>query len=132
MGLERILEVVREFGLVTVPGTTAHAFVAHVPTTRSAAIETASAMRAAAIPTDLSLLAHRGIGDQLKYAGRKGIPLGVILGRDEFDAGEALVRDLATSEQRRVPLAEVVDAILEMLGRDDGAVDVAAVAAFAE
>lgn len=132
LGLERIIEVVREFELVTVPTTTALTFVAHVPATRSAAIEAATALRAATIPTDLSLLGHRGIGDQLKYASRKGIPLGVIFGKDESDAGEALVRDLATSEQRRVPLDGVVDAVRDMLGRDDGRVDVAAVAAFAE
>ena len=132
LGLERILEVVREFDLLTVPTTTAHAFVAHVPVARSAAIGVATTLRKAGVPTDLSLLGHRGIGDQLKYAARKGIPLGIILGSDEVAAGQAFVRDLATGEQSRVPLDDLPGAVRDVLGRSGTTDDAAVVAAFVE
>ena len=132
LGLERILEVVREFHLLSVPRTTAEAFVAFTPETRAAAIGAATGLRSAGLPADLSLLGHRAIGEQLKYAARKGIPVGVILGSEEVAAGEVTVRDLASGDQRRTPLADLPGAVRDVLGRSEATDDVAAIAASME
>jgi histidyl-tRNA synthetase len=47
------------------------------------------------------------LGDQLRYANRKGHRFAVIAGEDEFAAGRATVRDLSTGEQRAVPIAQL-------------------------
>jgi histidyl-tRNA synthetase len=65
---------------------------------------------------DLSLQPHRSVGDQLKLADRKGIPVAVILGSSELEAGTATVKDLRQGDQRvvaRDDLAEVVHGLLE-------------------
>jgi histidyl-tRNA synthetase len=49
--------------------------------------------------------------NQLRYASRKGIPRVAILGPDEVAAGEVLVRDMESGEQRRFPRAEVATAL---------------------
>ncbi len=65
---------------------------------------------------DLSLQPHRSVGDQLKLANRKGIPVAVILGSSELEAGTATLKDLRQGDQRAVALddlAEVVRGLLE-------------------
>jgi histidyl-tRNA synthetase len=44
----------------------------------------------------------------LELAGRRGAATVVIVGEDEWRAGEAAVRDMASGEQRRVALADLV------------------------
>jgi histidyl-tRNA synthetase len=49
----------------------------------------------------------------LELADRRGVPTVVIVGDDEWAAGEASVRDMTTGDQRRVAL----DRLAEELGR---------------
>ena len=67
-------------------------------------------LRAADLRVEMAL-DPEPLGRQLKYAGRKGIPIAVILGSDEVAAGAATVRQLALGEQKLVPQSDVVDAI---------------------
>ena len=103
LGIERIIEVVSEFDLLTVPGTTAQVFVAGYRDDVAGAASLATRLRAGGLRTDLSLLAERNLGDQFKYAARKGIPLAVFGGPDECADGVVNVRDLMTGEQTQVP-----------------------------
>jgi histidyl-tRNA synthetase len=131
LGLERIVEVVLEHGLMAAPTTVAEVFVASFPETVGEAARIAGRLRAGGLRVDLSLLSHRGIGEQLRYAGRKGIPVAVIAGGAELAAGKAALKDLGTGEQATYPLDEIVTAARSLLRRvdsGDGAAGARAVA----
>jgi histidyl-tRNA synthetase len=115
LGLDRIIEVVREFDLLPAPNTVAEVFVVVFPETLASAARIAADLRAAGRRVDLSVLAGRSVGEQLKYAGRRGIPLAVIAGSNELAAGSAAIKDLRSGEQRRYPLAELSAAVDSLL-----------------
>jgi histidyl-tRNA synthetase len=111
LGLERILEVIQEFGLLPTPAATAQVFVAAFPDTLRENARIATEIRAVGINTDLSMLPGRGLGDQMKHAARRAIPLAVIAGNDDIPRQVAQIRDLATGEQREAPLATIADQV---------------------
>jgi histidyl-tRNA synthetase len=116
LGLERIIEVVREHGLMPLPASIADVALIVFPETVAAGARLASSLREQGLRVDLSLQPHRGVGDQLKLADRKGIPAAVILGSSELEAGTATVKDLRQGDQRAVgldDLAEVIRSLLE-------------------
>src|SRR5215217_5351247 len=105
LGLERIIEVVEEFELLPTPATVADAVVTVFPETLPASARIARELRNAGFNVDCSVQPNRSLGDQLKYAGRKGIRFAIIAGSAELDRGEAALKDLASGEQTTVPLA---------------------------
>lgn len=115
LGIERIIEVVREFDLLGTAKTVADVFVAYAPETLQEAATVASSLRSAGVRTDFSLLSRRGIGDQMKYAARKGVPIGVIVGPDETRTGQVLVRELATGGQQQVSLGNAAAHVTGLL-----------------
>ncbi|HSR48782.1 MAG TPA: histidine--tRNA ligase [Anaerolineales bacterium] len=84
------------------------------------ALRTASRLRAAGVQVEWYPLPDR-LPRQLKYADRQGIPLAVILGSREIEAGSAAVKDLRTGQQTQVPLAEIEGRLIEQLERLDPA-----------
>lgn len=48
-----------------------------------------------------------GVGKQFKEAGARGAARALVLGPDEIARGEAVVKEMGTGEERRVPLAEL-------------------------
>jgi histidyl-tRNA synthetase len=116
LGLERIIEVVREHELMPLPATIAEVALVVFPETVAAGARLASSLREHGLRVDLSLQPQRGVGDQLKLADRKGIPIAVILGSSELEAGAATLKDLRDGDQRPVALddlARVVRGLLE-------------------
>lgn len=111
LGIERIIEVVREHDLLATPKTVADVFVAHFPETASHAATVAMKLRAAGFNCDLSLLSRRSLGEQMKYADRKGIPLGVVVGTTEVASETVVIRDLKSGTERSVPLDELASRI---------------------
>lgn len=115
LGLERIIEVVEEFGLLPVPATVPEVLVAVFPDTVGQAARLATGLRQDGLRVDLSLQPNRGLGDQLKYASRKGIPIVIIAGTNELEAGAAAVRDLRTGAQEAVDLDALAEHIHGLL-----------------
>ncbi len=111
LGLERILEVVEQFGLLPARTSVADVFVAAFANGQAAAAEVARSLRLAGINVDLSLQATRNLGDQMKYAARKGIPFVVIPGEEELARGMVTLRDLASGEQTQVQIANLPAAL---------------------
>jgi len=111
IGLERILEVSEEFGLVQVPGSVCDAIVVFRDDVFADAAALTSELRAAGLRIDLSLLSNRSYGDQLKYADRRQIPVAVIVGVDELASGKATIKNLRNGEQFSVPRSDLVAAI---------------------
>lgn len=52
---------------------------------------------------------------QLKQADRHGAQKALILGSDELERGQIVLRDLATSTQREIPIAEALSALRESI-----------------
>jgi histidyl-tRNA synthetase len=115
LGLERIIEVVREHGLLPVPASVADVTLVIFPETTGAGARLATELRQRNLRVDLSLQPNRGVGDQLKLADRKGIPFAVILGGAELASGTAVLKDLRSGEQETVPLTRLAEAIHEHL-----------------
>jgi histidyl-tRNA synthetase len=108
LGLERILEVVAEFELLPTRASVADVIVASFPATLRENARIATALRTAGIPTDLSLLSNRSLGDQMKYGSRRGIPWAIVAGSDDIRRNVAQVRNLATGDQQEISLDDVV------------------------
>ena len=72
------------------------------PAFRDRYLALAADLRAAGINTEL-YTQDRKLGDQLKYADRKGIPVAVIAGESEFDAGTVVLKALESGEQTTHP-----------------------------
>jgi histidyl-tRNA synthetase len=123
LGLERIIEVVEEFNLVASPATIAQALVTVFPDTINEAAAVATRLRATGLRVDFSLLPHRSLGEQLKYAGRKGIPFAVIAGPDELARNVVAVKNIATGEQVEYPRDQAADAIKQALTDDQPVVE---------
>ncbi|MFQ5599506.1 MAG: histidine--tRNA ligase [Candidatus Krumholzibacteriia bacterium] len=84
---------------------------------RLRALQIARTLRAIA-PTSVDL-SDRSLKAQLRSAARTGARVAVILGEQEIEQGEAIVRNLQAGEQTAVPwqqVAEAVRAILEPAG----------------
>jgi histidyl-tRNA synthetase len=93
-------------------------------------------LRNAGIRAELYLGNPKNMGNQLKYADRRGSPCAIIQGSDEKASGEVLIKDLflgaelaklekgrdeylqkQADAQRKVPEAKLVDAVREVLAR---------------
>jgi histidyl-tRNA synthetase len=64
---------------------------------------------------DLSLLQNKSLGDQLKYAGRRGIPFAAIAGSKEIDNQVVAIKDLASGDQSELPRAAVAEVLASRL-----------------
>ena len=118
LGLERIVEVVRDFQLITDLPTAADVLVTMFPDTVAGSARIANDLRRAGLRVDLSLLPQRGLGEQLKYADRKGIPLAVIAGQEELEAGEATIKDLRRQTQRSYRIEHLPAAVAALLAEE--------------
>jgi histidyl-tRNA synthetase len=69
-------------------------------------LKLAAGLRDAGIATEI-FYEKKGLGDQLKYANRKGFAFAVIAGGDEFAANTVLIRNMADGTQAAVPQSEI-------------------------
>ncbi len=58
------------------------------------------------------------LGDQIRYALKKGVPYVIIVGPDEAAAGQVTIRNLALKEQRTVTRESLADHIKDWKGHD--------------
>jgi histidyl-tRNA synthetase len=100
------------------PATIAEVALVVFPDTVAAGARLASSLREQGMRVDLSLQPHRSVGDRLKLADRKGIPIAVILGSSELGAGTATLKDLRQGDQRTVALEELVQIVRGLLERE--------------
>jgi histidyl-tRNA synthetase len=56
-------------------------------------------------------LKGRSMKAQMREANRQAAPMVVIVGENEINAGEVVVKDMSTGEQRHVPLEQLFDAL---------------------
>ncbi|HEY3111640.1 MAG TPA: histidine--tRNA ligase [Chloroflexota bacterium] len=111
VGLERIIDVIDDLGMAP---TSLRRTVTEVlvtvfgPDTLPASLGLARDLRGAGLRAELALTGDR-LGNQLKYASRRGIPFAAIVGPDEQAAGQVLVKNLGSGEQRSLARAAVAE-----------------------
>lgn len=109
LGLERLVEVVDEYGLLPTPETVSEVLVVAVEEQqRSEILRVAQELRANGIDAEVYLGERVDLRRQLQYANRKGIPFAIIVGPDELTVGVVTLRNLVTGEQERVARHEIV------------------------
>lgn len=74
----------------------------------------AAQLRAEGINTEIST-EHRKFRDQLKYADRKGIPVAIVAGESELQAGEIKVKELSTGAQVTTSRNDLANAVRNIL-----------------
>ncbi len=117
LGLERILEVVREFGTLPTEIGSADALVVTMSDQASASAAIARQLREAGFRIELAVQVNRSIGDQLKYASKNGIPFAIISGQEERERQMVGFKDLASGEQRAMSIGEVIEALRKSVER---------------
>ncbi|HEX5493035.1 MAG TPA: histidine--tRNA ligase [Mycobacteriales bacterium] len=81
---------------------------------RRVAVRLVSELRRAGLATDLAY-GGRGLKGAMKAADRSGASHAVIIGERDLSGGVAQLKDLASGEQRQVPLADLVTTLKEKL-----------------
>lgn len=117
LGLDRILEVIDQFDLMPTPATGAEVFVAAVDATLASAVGIAAELRSAGLNVDLTASPRRSLGEQLKYAGRRGIGLAVVIGPSEQASGQLTMKHLGSGEQLTVERDQIVAGVLGLRAR---------------
>ena len=99
IGLDRILGAMEELGRFSDKSTTASVLVTLLDeASEGKSLALANRLRAAGIATEL-YPEHAKLGNQLKYASKKGIEFAVIGGEAELNSGICSVKRLSTGEQ---------------------------------
>ena len=104
LGLDRLLAAMEELGMIEKVSTPAPVFIPFFDKDRLPDyLRLAASLRAAGIGTELFPDAKK-LGQQLKYADRRGFRIALIAGGNEFQAGVCQVKDLRTGCKQDVPL----------------------------
>lgn len=117
IGLERIIEVAEEFHLVESPPSVCDAIVVYHEEVLAYAGSIARSLRHRGLNIDLSVQPRKSLGDQLKYAERRGIPIAVIVGTSEQEALTANVKMIGSGDQQAVELADVAEFVASQRGK---------------
>ncbi|MBK8024307.1 MAG: histidine--tRNA ligase [Chloroflexi bacterium] len=108
LGIERIIDVMDLLGLYPpgIGGTVVQVFVAVFgDETRPASSALAAELRAGGVRTEL-YMQDKGVGKQMAYADKKGIPVVALLGADEIAAGVVKLKRLRDGVEITAPRAE--------------------------
>ncbi len=119
LGLDRLLAAMEELGMVEKVATPAPVFVAYFQQGRlHDYLKLAAAVRAAGVGVEV-FPEPKKLGQQLKYADRRGFRVALIAGENEFATGTCRIKDLQSATQQDVPLeadaASVIAAVKEIL-----------------
>lgn len=117
-GLERIYLVLEELNAFppTTQQQTVALFANFGPAEARVAHRLVRELRAADVAAELYPDAAK-LKKQLTYADKKNIPLAILIGTQEVEQSEAVVKNLSTGEQENVPMGELVHRIKAHLNR---------------
>jgi histidyl-tRNA synthetase len=113
LGLDRLLAAMEELGLLEKVSTPAPVFLPFFAESRlHDYLRLAASLRAADIGVEFYPEAKK-LGQQLKYADRRGFRLAIVIGDDEWAAGTCQVKDLASGQSQAVSLADGAAELIE-------------------
>ncbi|NBT12219.1 MAG: histidine--tRNA ligase [Planctomycetia bacterium] len=119
LGIDRLLAGLEELGRLSAVETPADVFLVFFDETRLADyLRIAAALRAAGMAVEFFPEAKR-VGQQLKIAAKRGVPAALLVGSDEFVAGTAQFKHLATQQSTTIDwhgdLNVLVDAVHSLI-----------------
>ncbi|MBW4717030.1 histidine--tRNA ligase [Saccharothrix obliqua] len=117
LGVDRSLLACQVEGVL--PGDVTRCDVYGVPlgdAAKSKLVALSAALRAAGVRFDLAY-GGKGLKGAMKGADRSGARFALVLGERDIEAGVVQLKELASGDQREVPLADVVTSVREALGR---------------
>src|SRR5947209_2622634 len=119
IGLERAKLALERHGALPRPAVPVEVLVVPVEAAdHVAAVEAAQALRGRGLRVELDLR-NRGPRAALKHAAGANVPLAVLIGEREREAGTVVLKHLATFAEDVVPLAGLPAAALAALGREN-------------
>jgi histidyl-tRNA synthetase len=117
LGFERTLLAMEAAGARPEPPVRTEVYVARVDDSVAEPVFAAlSRLRDAGVAAQAD---HQGrsLKSQFKQADKLGARFVLVVGPDEYAAGEATLRDMSSKAESRIPLADAADAVREALGR---------------
>jgi len=100
IGLDRILGAYEALNLLPEKNSHALVFIALLDAgAEGEYLRLANELRAQGVPTETALETGK-LGNQLKYAAKKGIPFALIAGREELASSKCNLKDLRSGEQK--------------------------------
>jgi histidyl-tRNA synthetase len=119
-GIERIIEVMEELSMfpADVGITNTQVLVTIFSEDQIAtSLQVSQDLRRSGFNTEL-YFENDPLGDQIRYALKKGVPYVIIVGPDEAAAGQVTIRNLALNEQRTVAREFLIDHIKDWKGHE--------------
>jgi histidyl-tRNA synthetase len=119
LGLDRLLAGMEELGMLPKVSTPAEVFIPFFDASRlHDYLALAATLRRAGFSVEV-FPESKKIGQQLKYADKRGFRVAVIAGENEFTSGTVQVKNLATAKGETVPISasceELIAAIKKLL-----------------
>jgi histidyl-tRNA synthetase len=119
LGIDRLLAGLEELGRLELVETPADVFLVHFDEAHLADyLRIAAALRQAGVGVEFFPEAKR-VGQQLKLAAKRGFPAALVIGSDEFAAGTAQFKNLATQASSTIDwhgdMQVLVDAVHSLL-----------------
>jgi len=107
IGVDRLVSAMVQLQDITLRPSTAEVLVTVMMPERVADYaRIANQLRQAGINTELYMGREKSIGKQLQYADRQMIPVAVIAGSNEFDAGDVSIKDLDRIRREKVEIKD--------------------------
>jgi histidyl-tRNA synthetase len=121
LGLDRLLAGMEELGMLPKVSTPAEIFIPYFDAARlHQYLRLAAQLRAAGFGVEV-YPEPKKLGQQLKYADRRGFRVALVAGENEFAAGNVQIKNLATTTSEIIPLtadaAELIARLRETLVR---------------
>ncbi len=115
LGLDRLLAAMEELGMVPKVSTPAEVFIAVLRRGPPARLPAAGRqLRAAGLGVEV-YPEPKKLGQQLKYADRRGFRVAIIAGEQEFGSQSVQLKNLGTGESQTVPLSGGVGPLVETI-----------------
>ena len=115
LGLDRLIAAMEELGLAPKEQSPVDVMIVQFdPGLIAGYLRMASMLRAAGLAVELFPEARK-VGQQFKYASKKGIPLVIVAGPDEFSGQRVDVKRLADGQQTSVSTADGCDELVEWI-----------------
>jgi histidyl-tRNA synthetase len=123
LGIERIIEIMKEKKMFDLPETKVKVFVAAVnEKVKEDAIKIAQKLRKENISCQIDLM-NRSLTKQLEFADSLGVPYVVVVGKKELDKNVVKIRNMKKREEKEIKIDELVDFLTRLFSSKNSRVE---------